>query len=203
MEIKSIKDNNLLNDVIDKISISKLEDAKQRKSRYGNNILYVSDLTMCWNKSRLSRQNPDANAGIIKVPSVLIGSCLDDGIVNLISNHTDIDVEYEVSKQKTVGDYTIRGRCDMILDGQIIEIKFTRYLPESPRMHHIIQCRIYCWLYDVDNVLLWYFSPDGYREFNIERIGMSDENILNLIEEELSPRYSWECGYCQFNGDCD
>jgi len=132
----------------------------------------------------------------------MIGRFVGDGIANVTKQHFGDSAFQEVSKQKEIGEYIIRGRYDICIDGQIIEVKFSRFLPKEPYKHHILQCRIYCWMYDVESVLLWYFSPEGYKEYTIKRDGMDDEMIMNLIESAVYPKYYWECKWCNVKEDC-
>jgi len=193
---------NMLNIVLDKIKSNSMENTRARMEKYGDNVLYVTDLTKCPIKRKLNKNNVEYSGEVSIVPSVMIGRFTGDGIANVCKQHFGDSASQEVGKQKEIGNYIIRGRYDISINGQIIEVKFSRYLPKGPQKHHALQCQIYCWLYDVENVLLWYFSPEGYKEYNIKRDGMDDEMIMNLIESTVYPKYQWECKFCNVKEEC-
>lgn len=198
-----MENGSMLNVLLDRVKTNAMNNTRARMEKYGDNVLYVTDLTKCSMKRKLNKGNIENSGEISIVPSVMIGRFVGDGIAGISKQHFGDSAFQEVSKQKEIGEYIIRGRYDICIDGQIVEVKFSRYLPKEPYKHHALQCRIYCWLWNIEYVLLWYFSPEGYKEFIIKRDGMSDEDILNLIEDRKNPRYSWECGYCQFKDKCD
>jgi len=102
---------------------------------------------------------------------------------------------------KRVGDYIVKGTPDLIMDGELVEIKFTVYPPKEPREHDVLQLRIYMWMFDKDRGYLWYLSPFGFREFEVEG-AITDDDIVDLIENPRIPFWDFECKYCSVS-DCD
>ena len=200
MEIETMKESALLNGILDKLAHSRTEEGRRRKIIDEGDI-YVSDLTRCREKSMLYKVHPEFGAQILRAPHVLMGILVGEGICNVIKRCCP-SARFEVSKSKSVGDYVVRGRCDMILDNKIVEVKFSRFPVEYPRERDVIQCRLYSFLFDTDETILWYFTPTMLSEFPVERMGMSEENVLNIIENRQSPRWNWECMYCNVKQLC-
>ena len=200
MEIETLKESALLNGILDKLAHSRIEEGRRRKIIDEGDI-YVSDLTRCREKSMLYKVHPEFGAQILRAPHVLMGILVGEGICNVVKRCCP-NARFEVSKSKTMEDYIVRGRCDMILDNKVVEVKFSRFPVDYPRSHHVVQCRLYSWLFDVDEVILWYLNPNTLSEFVVERMGMDDTNVLNMIQNKKSPMYLWECGVCNVKHLC-
>lgn len=97
--------------------------------------------------------------------------------------------------RKKAGGYVVYGTPDLIVDGELVEIKFTVYPPKEPREHDVMQLRIYMWLLDKDKGYLWYISPFGSREFEVEG-KYDDDYVVWLIENPQYPMHRFECKYC-------
>jgi len=97
---------------------------------------------------------------------------------------------------KRVKGYVVYGTPDFIdEDGNVVEVKFTVYPPKKPREHDEMQLRIYMWLLDADRGYLWYISPFGSKDFEVEG-KYDDEYVAWLIENPSYPMWSWECKWC-------
>lgn len=126
---------------------------------------------------------------------VMIGQLVHIGVDNV--------VEYEsVVYKKEIEDYIIYGTPDLFMNGELVEIKFTVYPPKQPREHDMMQLKIYMWLLGVDYGYLWYLSPFGSKEFEVEG-GYEDEDIVKLIEEPRYPMWPWECKNCSLKSECE
>ena len=100
-----------------------------------------------------------------------------------------------------VGDYIVKGTPDLYKDGELVEVKFTMYPPKEPREHDVLQLKIYMWMLGEEKGYLWYLSPTRSVEFEIEG-ALTDEEVLDLIENPRIPFWEWECKYCSVY-DCE
>ncbi len=86
------------------------------------------------------------------------------------------------------------------MGNDLIEVKFSGW-DVGLKEHHKMQCEIYCNLYGVEKMLLWVFSPKGYKEY-VVNAKYDDSDILGLIENRGSPMWKWECKYCKVREAC-
>ena len=109
--------------------------------------------------------------------------------------------QYEAKTfEKSVGKYTVYGTPDLY-DGDVVEVKFTRFVPKEPRPHDVLQLRLYLWLLGLERGYLWYLSPDDWVEFEVKG-SVSDEDVIELIENPKYPMWSWECKHCSLKDNC-
>jgi len=183
----------------------KLEDMK--KHERGKNEYFVSDLIRCPLKRVFEEKYPELVLNQAYDPTLLLGDIVHLGLESFLKKVFDEGLVkgilgVEVEKKRSVGDYVIRGRIDALIeleDGERVgvEIKYSRRDIGLPHNHHVLQVKIYNWLYDLPKSILIYITPNRITEYVIdERI--SEEEIISLIKDENSPRWPWECQYCRF-----
>lgn len=162
-----------------------------------DNVIWVSELVQCRQKAEFSKQLFFVHG--IK-PSLVLGSLVHKGLELYLRE--ELNAETEVEFEKEVEEYRIRGKVDAIYKDSVIEIKYARGLKDNkPYEHHINQLRLYLWLTELEKGKLVYITPDKLVEFDFSN-PMSDDEVLMLIDSWKSPRYDWECGYCDFNSIC-
>lgn len=182
----------------------KLEDMKKHERK--ENEYYVTDLVRCPLKRVYEEKYPELILGQAFDPTLLLGDIVHMGLEAFIEKlfsegYMKGIVGVEVENSKKVGGYVIKGRIDALLevdDGRIgIEIKYSRRDLGLPHRHHVLQARIYNWLFDLDKTILIYLTPERIAEFEIaDKVG--EEELLKLIGSSETPRWSWECQYCFF-----
>ncbi|RLE65049.1 MAG: hypothetical protein DRJ47_06035 [Thermoprotei archaeon] len=190
----------ILNDWLEERYNSAVRAYNERLAKYDSTVYYVTDLLKC---GELRRCYTAHEIGRLSIkPPIVIGDLVHIGLQKIFERDGWVS---EVSASKTIDNYTIRARCDLIRDNEIIEIKYTSYLQNNiwaSRRHNIDQCKIYNNLFDTDVVHLVFFSPGGMRQIDINE-RYSDAEILEMIENPKYPRYSWECKYCKFADKCE
>lgn len=164
-------------------------DRVRRDYTVGGRVWHAKSLCYC-RKKVLEQPYEDVAS---KYP-VIIGSLLHIGVDVITGYRSEV-------YNKKVGGYVVKGTPDLLMDGDLVEVKFTMYPPKAPREHDELQLRIYMWLLDKDVGYLWYFSPYGIREFEVDG-KLSDEDIIDLIENPRIPFWDFECKYCTVL-DCD
>lgn len=103
--------------------------------------------------------------------------------------------------------YRIHAGPDIIMDNEVIELKYTSALIENiPMEHHEAQLKIYMNITGMSGRLV-YLTPQGVREYYYEASeAFSDQEVAKLAREffieRKSPRYEWECKYCQYKSVC-
>ncbi len=183
----------------------KLEDMK--KHVRGENEYYVSDLTRCPRKIEYEKNFPELVLNQAYDPTLLLGDIVHLGLEAFLKKIFGEGIlkgilGVEVEKKRSIGKYTIRGRIDALIELESgermgVEIKYSRRDIGLPHQHHVLQVKIYNWLYDLPKSILIYITPNRITEYDIEE-KVSEEEILLLIEDEKSPRWPWECQYCRF-----
>lgn len=159
-------------------------DLMKREYTIGGKQWHAKSLCYC-RKKVLEQDYYDVMANDI----VVLGTLVHLGV--------DAITRYEGNVfKKEVGGYIVKGTPDLMNGDDIIEVKFTAYLPKEAREHDILQLKIYLWLLDMDKGYLWYLTPFGFREFEVEST-LTDEDILDLIEKPRIPFWDWECKYCK------
>ncbi|MBP1357370.1 MAG: CRISPR-associated protein Cas4, partial [Sulfolobus sp.] len=146
-------------------------------------------------------------------PAAILGDLVHKGLesLNLLSNF-EIQSEVETAKIIDLKDrkINVKGRVDILLKNKnneiiIVEIKTARKDIGLPLQHHILQLRIYLWLFNTKNGILIYITPDRLSEYEVKEPATDDE-IRMLLSELLSaskaPKYIWECKYCEYNIVC-
>jgi len=160
------------------------------------NVIWVSSLVYCKQRS-LFEQEYFFLFGI--KPQLILGSLVHLGLQQILK---DLGCKVEVEFEKEIQDYKIKGRVDAIDNDTVYEIKFAKDLRENrPYEHHIYQLRIYLWLTGYEHGKLIYVTPSRIVEFD-ESNPMDDDELIMFIDNWRSPRWEWECNYCDFSQIC-
>ncbi|MCD6488819.1 MAG: CRISPR-associated protein Cas4 [Desulfurococcales archaeon] len=167
-------------------------------------IIYVTDLASCTHKYYLRTQYPELLFRF--EPVAILGEMVHAGLESILEKE-GFEIEYEVSKQFTLneGTYTLKGRIDAYnrSTGVVVEIKTSRSSQGIPREHHLIQLQIYLNMVNASKGILLYITPDRIAEYDIERQDLILEDMMkNLINDNMHPRWDWECRYCIFSKMC-
>ena len=161
--------------------------------------IWATDLVRCPLKREFEEKYPELYRATVFTPNTILGSLVHLGLENLLSS--ELNAEIEVKAEKQIGEYKIIGRIDAIIGKVGIEIKTSRADIEIPYEHHILQAKIYNWLYDLEKTVLVYVTPERFAEYPIED-RLTEDEILRLIVDKKAPRYEWECRYCHFAVIC-
>jgi len=132
----------------------------------------------------------------------LVGQLIHAGVREVLGHLKG--TEYEVRKEREVGDHVVVGTADILRPGEVIEVKYMRsHKDDKPLPHHLLQLRAYMWLFDKPKGRLLYISHDRICEYTVEE-PMTDDEVKALLMDNSSPRWpEWECDYCEFNGFCE
>ncbi len=161
--------------------------------------IWVTDLIRCPMKREFEEKYPELYKASVFTPSTILGALVHLGLENLLKS--ELNAETEVKAEKQIGEYKIVGRIDAVIGKVGIEVKTSRADFEIPYDHHVLQAKIYNWLYDLEKTVLVYVTPDRFAEYRVED-RLSEEEILKLIVDRRAPRYDWECRYCHFSVIC-
>ncbi len=159
----------------------------------------VTDLIRCPLKRSFEEKHPELYRAMAYIPATVLGALVHLGLQNILSD--ELNAEIEVEGEKQIGEYKIIGRIDAKIGKVGIEIKTSRSDIEIPYEHHILQAKIYNWLFDLDKTVLVYITPDRFTEFVVDE-RLDEEEILKLIVDKRIPKYEWECRYCHFSVLC-
>jgi len=162
-----------------------------------DNEIHVTELCQCRKKAEFFDKFPEM---FTINPPVLVGRFVHVGLQQFLKDQYDASIEVEFKKE--LGNCIIVGQVDAIMKDWIIEIKYAQDVYNNePYEHHVLQCKLYLWLTDMDKAKLIYITPKRLLEFDItER--PSDDEVYFLYDSWPSPKYDWECSYCPFNQIC-
>jgi len=178
--------------------------------------IWVSDLARCPLKVEYEVRYPELAVQDIYHPSFILGDLVHKGVETLAKEFLEkdevkVEVEVEGRREMEIGGvkYVIVGRADIILTsgGHRVgyELKYCRSDPGLPLEHHVLQARLYKWLFNLDTVKLLYITPDRITEYEIKD-EVSDDDVMRLVVEHLSkartPKWPWECKYCTYSVLC-
>jgi len=135
-------------------------------------------------------------------PSMMLGEIVHEGVKSF--SITEKLEGYEVMEERKINGKTIVGIADILYENEVVEIKFTRaHRDNRPLEHHLMQLRLYMWLFNRPRGRLVYVTPDRLCEYEIDN-PMSDDEVIMLLEDESSPKWpEWECSYCDYSGLCE
>jgi len=170
-----------------------LEHQRDRKP----NEIWVSELVQCKAKAQLRQQYPFFYQA---KPACTLGNLVHYGIYSYLLQELGLETEKEFKEY--IEGWVIKGRIDGIDDKCVYEIKYARELKDNqPFEHHVLQVKLYLWLTGKPEGKLIYITPNRLVEFSINE-SLSDDEVEQLIEQWTSPRYDWECNYCEFVSIC-
>ncbi len=169
--------------------------------------VHVHDLVRCKHKSELEVLFPEGSYKLS--PVLFLGEAVDEFVKNLVTNYKEklfpdlVSTTSEIEKKVNANgvEITIIGRPDIIINDSVIEVKYSRTPEDKPLEHHIAQLKLYMYLTDKRKGILVYFTPHGLREFIFEE-EIGEDYVIELINNWKSPRYEWECQYCNYREIC-
>ncbi len=185
--------------ILEIISDWRLREFEEHKKLRESGGIEVTDLIRCPLKRGFEEKYPELYKASAYTPATILGSLVHLGLEKILSN--ELNAEIEIKHERNIGEYKIVGRIDAKLGKVGIEIKFSRADFEIPYEHHILQVKIYNWLFDLEKTVLIYITPDRVTEFIVDE-KMEEEEIVRLIVDKTAPRYDWECRYCFFSVLC-
>jgi len=193
----------MIEEIIKKIvEIEYLEHREHiEKKKSNRSVIWVSDLARC----KRAREYDLIYDFLFNIKSEwVLGKLAHMGFYEYLKSIYGPDnVRTEVEVEKKVGDYLLKGRIDAVVNGNlIIELKTGRDIPTNePSEHHVVQVKAYLWMVGLEKAKLIYLTRAQWREFVIEEPYNEDE-IVALIDADTSPKWDWECNYCQYNSIC-
>ncbi|MEM0173989.1 MAG: CRISPR-associated protein Cas4 [Sulfolobaceae archaeon] len=198
--------------IVELLYKKKLEEYYSHERK--ENVFYVTDLTRCPLKVKFEQEYRELALSEIFTPAGILGDLVHRGIqssLNIEGYEAEVEVEKEKGLEIEGKSYIIKGRADIVLKSKtnnetlIIEIKTARRDDGLPQKHHILQLRLYLWLFEVNKGILLYVTPDRITEYIIEG-ALDTASVMRLVEENIrlapAPRYIWECSYCIFAKLC-
>jgi len=177
--------------------IERLAAHMKEKYKHIPDAIHVHDLVRCSHKKVMEERYPELWEDVYEIPAVQLGELVHIGLGML----PKLD-KIEPVLEKTVDEYRIVGRPDVVTPQAVYDFKTIRKLPMDVLSHHRLAAEIYAWLAERPAYVI-YFNPMGFKEFGpIDPI--PEKEVKRLIEEPKIPRWpEWECDYCIFNTVCE
>lgn len=140
--------------------------------------------------------------------AVLMGSVFELAVKVLLEGYPPPHhYSYKVYRSEDGFEFTLHAAPDLVLDNEVVELKFTTApLENLPMDHHEMQLKLYMNVYGMPGRLI-YLTPSGVREYEygLEE-ALPDGEVIKLgrefFLEKRSPRYEWECQYCPYRSMC-
>ncbi len=184
----------------------RISESKERIEKKQDNEIYVTDLIYCPLKYRYQKIYKELSIATSINPVTIMGELIHIGVERLVLDllrERNVESEVEVEKRISIDgkEYVIKGRIDLIVDNNIIEIKSSRSDTNIPHEQHILQLKTYLWLTGYKKGLILYITSNRIAEYEIVE-ALSDGEVSDLVRSILSgepaPRYQWECSYCPY-----
>ncbi len=173
------------------------EFERENRLKRNEKEIHVTDLVRCPLKREFEIKYPEMIP--LLEPAITLGNLIHLALEEILKSKCNAQVEVE--KRVEIGDITLIGKIDAIVDDVGIEIKYSRSGSNIPHIHHMEQVRIYNWLFGLEYSVLVYITPDRITQFTVKGRATQDE-VVNLMESSAIPRYDWECNYCYFSKIC-
>ncbi len=185
--------------IIEIITEWRLRELEKHRKLREEGAIEVTDLIRCPLKREFEEKYPELYKASAYTPATILGSLVHLGLENILSS--ELNAEVEVKGEKAIGEHRIVGKIDAKIGKVGIEIKTSRADFEIPYEHHVLQARIYNWLFDLEKTILVYITPDRITEYVVDD-EINEDEIIKLIVDKTAPRYDWECKYCHFSLLC-
>ncbi|RLI82907.1 CRISPR-associated protein Cas4 [Archaeoglobales archaeon] len=173
------------------------EFERENRLKRSEKEIHVTDLVRCPLKREFEIKYPEMIP--LLEPAITLGNLIHLALEEILKSKCNAQVEVE--KRVEIGDVTLIGKIDAIVDDVGIEIKYSRSGNHIPYIHHVKQVEIYNWLFELNYSVLVYVTPDRITQFTIKEKATQDQ-IINLMKDNTIPRYDWECNYCYFSKIC-
>jgi len=180
---------------------------ERERHRREENVYWVTDLVRCPLKRVYEMEYPELSAKEVFTPAFILGNLAHWGIEAFLKERLggNVEVEVEGSRKVTLPDgreVVIKGRADAIItldNGKRVgvEVKTARSDTGIPQQHHKDQARIYNWLFNLDETILLYVTPDRVTQYEVTD-KITEQEVITRVLESTYPRYPWECGYCPY-----
>ncbi|MBO3810133.1 MAG: hypothetical protein FGF50_11155 [Candidatus Brockarchaeota archaeon] len=167
------------------------------------NEVYVTDLVLCGYRLKMAEKFPELALTEVFNPVTLEGDIIHKGVQTVLKELLGDRVQVEVEGVKSVGSYTLKGRVDVIVDGEHgVEIKSARGdYGIGTHKHHELQAKIYKWMFNLESIELLYVTRDRTTSIPVEG-NVTEKDVLELIEKPRLAEEEWICVYCPFNFAC-
>ena len=178
------------------IDVDYAEHVKHELEREENTV-FVSELVLCKQRSLFNKQFK-----MLYQPqnATIIGRLIHSGLEAFLQVYFNAQVEVEVSRE--ICGYVVKGRVDALTEDEVIEIKSgLDHKGSEPLEHHRQQVRLYMWLTGKPRGRIVYVTYGHLSEYEVNDPA-SDDEVMYMIDNWLSPRYDWECEYCQWRSIC-
>ena len=162
------------------------------------NVFWAGDLLMCRRKRKFRLDKTEVPFKVD--PSTygrILGTLVHKGLEEFLKED---GWTAEIKKRKTFGDYIVSAKADGVKGDEIIEIKYQRYF-KGALPNHLLQLGIYLNVFEKKRGVLFYVSPNDIADFYTAS-KVTDDNIMWLIKNGLSPFADFECKYCDYRKFC-
>jgi len=162
-------------------------------------IYFVHELVGCKKKMEYNRELLDKmpeKEEEYKNSAFIVGDSVERRVLELLNAKTPFLAFKILDPSKNI---VIVGSADGWYDNRPLEIKY-RTSSCAPDDSHILQARIYAWLYGVDYSWLIVVSPKCIKSY--KAYAVSETELKHLIEHWPSPRFAGECMFCPFATKC-
>ena len=191
--------------IVEELFKAKVEESK--KYSKGPNEVYVTDLVRCPLKAKFEGLYPELKEAENYSPAAILGDLVHRGLENFLKEKFNAEIEVEGSRTVEINgkSVTVKGRADAITQDYVIEIKTSRADKGLPHDHHVLQLRLYLWLFNRKKGILLYVTPDRVTEYEVSD-PPDEAEVLRHLEDFLNiryaPKFKWECNYCPFSVLC-
>lgn len=186
--------------------------SREEKKRHPRkpDTYWVTDLVRCALKREYELRYPELVEKDVFTPVFILGTLVHRGLQELLKSVIGEGVLTEVEGNREVvlpdgRKAMIEGRADVVVkmgDELIgVEIKTARSDYDLPKLQHVDQARIYNWLFNLEQTVLVYVTPERITQYPVsERV--NEDEVVDRMTSRKIPRYEWECKFCSYSVMC-
>jgi len=184
------------------------------RSKYPDyEIVFAHELTRCSKANEFDKELPDMAKARRFEPALILGELVHVGVdhitlkyssrVSTIYNLPELCVpETYYYKEFHRRKLIVCGTPDLVFNGCPVDLKYQRAPVSDAKDHHISRVKIYMNLMRANTGYVFYITPRKISTFVITE-PYSDEELLNLVDQYIAPRWDWECSWCIYSKLCE
>jgi CRISPR/Cas system-associated exonuclease Cas4 (RecB family) len=185
--------------LVERYKIAREASRAELQRRYGKKVLFAHELLMCSYKRELRSLIPELDMVSSFNPKFIVGEIVEQGVGEYMAK-----LGFKKSEEICVmefGDIVVAGSPDYVSEDRrtVVDVKYSF----NPRMkdHHMKRVQIYMTLCGAERGVLIYISPRGIISYESTQ-SLSSKEIVFHATAWSSPKWQWECDYCEFREFC-
>jgi CRISPR/Cas system-associated exonuclease Cas4 (RecB family) len=186
--------------LVERYKISREASRDELQRRYGKKVLFAHEILMCSYKRELRSLIPELDMVSSFKPKFIVGEIVERGVEEFMAKLGFKKVEKICVME--FDNLVVAGSPDYASEDwrTVVDVKYST----SPKMreHHLKRVQMYMTLCGSERGALIYISPRGVISYETGQ-PMSGKEIVFHATSWMTPKWQWECDYCDFKEFCN